>query len=967
MPVVVVEPAVLDWQDIYAGRLEEVTINVTNHGFIAAKNLIVLWPYYWENFRFLILDEEMKPNHARILGDLPAKSSTTFTVKIEKIVRFIVPEDRVEMRFGTNDCVFVPHASDTAWELGPDVVIAPGDDPVSGQMYVKLSSNATIEYLYEYATHDLYEIIYEYNATEDDFDVVNVVVTHNASFPGSSRRLSRAVQPQRGVVAPVNPAQNRNLLTVENVNLFDCTQDSLCVSCKLLKLYLELNGGKIAKVAIAKVTQRMLRYSKTILERPLVKKAFGKVAEWTKILEALCGEYDEAVKWSKISKAFCQDSANMEALGLDGICDFDPCDLICKDPTKITGFWHYVCGDLNLCGSYSFEIPTFGRCFELVPSQPSTPGPPVPPPVREPWRVVEGGGEDAPPCGRCGWFTERSHELRVGSACTPSLEISIITEPPEHVVPSHRAMLRGCPTCSKDLLRETVHALDGMDPVLLSVEAALQRCASAALSDSGLRALFPCILGQSLTILRVMPVLANVLSCQLLQEPCYKSAELASSPGLVNLLLQARRIQSLVELVLLPFGGILSGETLGSLNSSAIVDQTRTAFRSTLANVTADNSQSGKAIALDELTSLIAILPTPIGHDIERFALSWNESLVLWDQGVIDLDSVKQNQPVGFFDLARAETLSKHFLDARDSLRQEGFSGFADAWLSAVEGQQFEEARKLAGICATVRVVIEQELTMTRTGFEARLEVSNNGGFMLENVSVALRATPFGNASFDATKFFAFGEPTLSHVSAVNGSGVINPTALGRATWLIIPLAEAAPMFSTKYDLGGILLYSIQGVVYQQSLAPSTITVMPDPQLHLTYFLSREVFSDDPFTDSIVEPPVPFHLGLLIYNRGYGEARNVEMSSSQPKIVENEKGLLVDFTIIGTRLGNETATMSLTIDFGNIEARSKKFGIWEMVSSLRGEFSNFSAFFIIWARSMTRDSRLLMNLLMYTS
>jgi hypothetical protein len=52
-----------------------------------------------------------------------------------------------------------------------------------------------------------------------------------------------------------------------------------------------------------------------------------------------------------------------------------------------------------------------------------------------------------------------------------------------------------------------------------------------------------------------------------------------------------------------------------------------------------------------------------------------------------------------------------------------------------VEGQQFEESRKLAGVCATVRVRIEQEMTLTRIGFEARLEVSNDGDSNLENVT----------------------------------------------------------------------------------------------------------------------------------------------------------------------------------------------------------------------------------------
>merc|ERR1719343_1461329 len=111
-------------------------------------------------------------------------------------------------------------------------------------------------------------------------------------------------------------------------------------------------------------------------------------------------------------------------------------------------------------------------------------------------------------------------------------------------------------------------------------------------------------------------------------------------------------------------------------------------------------------------------------------------------------------------------------------------------------------------------------------------------------------------------------------------------------------------MFDTKYEVSGILTYVISGVEYVQNLSPDTITVKPDPQLHLTYFYSRTAYSDDPFTENIIEPAQPFHLGILIENRGYGNASNVKIASSQPEIIENKKGLLVDFSIIGARFGN---------------------------------------------------------------
>jgi hypothetical protein len=144
-------------------------------------------------------------------------------------------------------------------------------------------------------------------------------------------------------------------------------------------------------------------------------------------------------------------------------------------------------------------------------------------------------------------------------------------------------------------------------------------------------------------------------------------------------------------------------------------------------------------------------------------------------------------------------------------------------------------------------------------------------------------------------------------------------------------LSEAAPVFDTKYDISGVLSYSIEGVEYVQHLSPDTITVRPDPQLHLTYFHSRVAYSDDPFTSGLIEPTIPFHLGILIENRGAGVARNLKILSSQPEIIENEKGLLVEFSIIGARFGNRPTSNSLQIDFGTVEQMSNVLGVWDMV------------------------------------
>ncbi len=128
-------------------------------------------------------------------------------------------------------------------------------------------------------------------------------------------------------------------------------------------------------------------------------------------------------------------------------------------------------------------------------------------------------------------------------------------------------------------------------------------------------------------------------------------------------------------------------------------------------------------------------LTVPTEWDVIHFATSWNHTLVFWNEGRFSASDLPANYLDPFFDLKVAKVLMSEFSLARERIIIEFYTGFGDAWLTAVEGQQFEESKKLAGVCATVRVRIEQEMTLTRIGFEAGLEIFNSGDSNLENVT----------------------------------------------------------------------------------------------------------------------------------------------------------------------------------------------------------------------------------------
>src|SRR5690606_23488148 len=108
----------------------------------------------------------------------------------------------------------------------------------------------------------------------------------------------------------------------------------------------------------------------------------------------------------------------------------------------------------------------------------------------------------------------------------------------------------------------------------------------------------------------------------------------------------------------------------------------------------------------------------------------------------------------------------------------------------------------------------------------------------------------------------------------------------------------------TLYYVGAEISYRYGNEQDSVTVAPDTIVVKPMPELVLDYFLTEEVIADDPFT-TLIEPPVPYTLGMRAVNNGAGTARDFRISSSQPRIVENEQGLAIAFEILGSFVGNQ--------------------------------------------------------------
>jgi hypothetical protein len=247
------------------------------------------------------------------------------------------------------------------------------------------------------------------------------------------------------------------------------------------------------------------------------------------------------------------------------------------------------------------------------------------------------------------------------------------------------------------------------------------------------------------------------------------------------------------------------------------------------------------------------------------------------------------------------------------------------------------------GVCATVRIRIAQDVVMSRSAFTGTLDIDDGGSTALTGVRVNLT---FQNATNgDATSDFVIEGPTLTTLTAVDGTGVLPGGATGSAVYTFIPTDDAAPNAPATYQIGGTLSYMDNGQQVTVPLLSAPITVYPEAKLNLLYFQQRDVYGPDPLDPALNEPSQPFDLGLLVKNIGAGVAHSFQITSAQPQIVDNEKGLLINFTIIGTEVGDQPVSPSLTARLGDISPGATKEVTWGMLSTLAGKFISFNATF----------------------
>lgn len=321
---------------------------------------------------------------------------------------------------------------------------------------------------------------------------------------------------------------------------------------------------------------------------------------------------------------------------------------------------------------------------------------------------------------------------------------------------------------------------------------------------------------------------------------------------------------------------------------------------------------------------------------IDKFCDRWNSSIDAWNIGILspnkEYPNIISKDSLVQYKL-EIENFNKYVnnrgYDSAEKMLQDDLDFFEEL------NNELQESNK-PSVCATISVRFSQKMTMTREAFEGTLEINNSSSKEIKNINLNLVITDENNR--DVTHLFQINKDEF-----LNGSGIVGANSNGIGTVIYIPTKEAAPTVSKSYSFGGTLSYldPETGEKVSAKLFPVTLQVNPSPDLVLHYFMQRDIIGDDPLTEK-VEPMVPAEMSLLIKNEGYGTAKNVQVQSMQPEIIENRKGLLIDFEMIGSRMNNQPKQLGLlNIDFGSIAPQKAMVGQWWFTSTLLGHFVKY--------------------------
>ncbi len=319
---------------------------------------------------------------------------------------------------------------------------------------------------------------------------------------------------------------------------------------------------------------------------------------------------------------------------------------------------------------------------------------------------------------------------------------------------------------------------------------------------------------------------------------------------------------------------------------------------------------------------------------VEAFVERWNRSVEYWDAGY----HTEADLPAGFDPdfIQDVSELVGEFDEVQEAAEAYGFNDVEEMLNHSMNGISALAHEHETDVCAKITVQFNQKMTMTREAFEGTLKIYNGHTFNpMQDIDVNIVIKDENGV--DRTDLFQINVKSLSQLTGVDGTGTLDAQTEGTVVFEMIPTIEAAPETPQFYSFGGTFSFidPFEGEELTYPLFPVRLQVNPSPELHVDYFISRHIISDDPLTTDTVEATEPAELAMMIRNVGAGNANNVYLQSAQPQIIENQNGLLIQFNMVGSTMNGVPRPIGLTdIPFGTIESNSAGIAEWYFTSSL---------------------------------
>lgn len=304
------------------------------------------------------------------------------------------------------------------------------------------------------------------------------------------------------------------------------------------------------------------------------------------------------------------------------------------------------------------------------------------------------------------------------------------------------------------------------------------------------------------------------------------------------------------------------------------------------------------------------------------------------------------------YDFDIEKELRETMVDIKDRIGQLGYQDFnelTDAASDAMEGYLDMSETPTDGVCTTITMEFRQTMVLTRQAFRGTLTITNgNEETSMTDVKLLMKVRD-ASGNLVGEREFAISPESIEGFKGgldLTSGWELESKGSGKVTILFVPSKYAAPVEPLVYYFGGTLSYvdPFSGEEVSIELTPIEMTVSPSPILDLDYFMQRDVIGDDPLTER-VERCEEAEFALLISNKGFGDASNLRMTTQQPQIVDNQKGLAIDFRITSSSINGTESNVAIgeliPTEFGTLNANSSVYAQWMMKSSLMGHFTKY--------------------------